>query len=133
MGLPKQQPLPLTTSLRGVFHAEGQRLLVLAREVIQAEVKQADDFADSIGIPASQLSQALNGAGKNFSLTWLPALLHVDRRRRVLEHTAALVGCKVEEKRPLTPDEKLRALLRKLRERGVDVEHLEREAYAEES
>ena len=129
---PKQQSLPLSTSLRAVFAHEGDLLLSVVREVIQSEVKQADDFAVTVDASPSHLSMALNGNGRNFDLRWLPAVLHVDRRRRVVEHVAALIDCKVVEREPLTDAAKLKLLRAELERGGADIHAIERRAYEED-
>ena len=123
--------LPLTASLSAVFKSEGEKLLATVRDVLGHEVKQADDFARTIGVSPSQLSSALNGNGHNFSVKWLPAALHVDSRRKILSHQAALVGCRILENE-LTDAEYRVRMEAALRRAGAAGEAIRREAMEEE-
>ena len=87
--------LPLSVTLKQLLRGEGDRLLALVRDTIALEVKQNDDFAQLVGVKPSQLSAALHDNGYNFALRWVPAVLHIDQRRRVLSHMAALCGARV--------------------------------------
>lgn len=96
-GIYVTKQLPLSESLKALFADEGRRLLAVTRSVILTEMKQSDDFADLVGVKPSQMSSALNGNGYHFALTWLPAALHIDRRRRIIEHEAKLIDCCIIE------------------------------------
>lgn len=122
--------LPLTDSLSSLFRVEGDKLLATVRDVIGHEVKQADDFARTLGVSPSQLSSALNGNGHNFSVRWLPAALHVDSRRKILAHQASLVGCRVMENE-LTDVEYRQRMESALRRAGPAGEAIRKDALEE--
>jgi len=120
------------TSLQGLFAREGVQLLRVVQDVIRAEVKQGDDFARTLAVKPSHLSMALNGNGRNFDLRWLPAVLHVDQRHRVLEHQAALVGRTTIEREQITPEQWKDRVEAALRRAGRAGDAILRDALAEE-
>lgn len=127
----KQETLSFDAGLQATYGSASDKLHAILRGVIKrAEMKQGDDVAASLGIAGAHLSEALSGRGiKHFSLRWLPRMLHLDRDRELLEYMAGLVGCKVVERAPLSPAEKLDLLRAELREAGANVEALEERAY----
>jgi hypothetical protein len=127
----KQEILTFDAGLQASYGSASDKLHAICRSVIKrAEVKQGDDVAASLGIAPAHLSEALSGRGiKHFSLRWLPAVLHLDRDRELLNYAAALVGCKVVAREPLSDKQKLDALRAELRESGANVEALEERAY----
>jgi hypothetical protein len=128
----KQQVLPLAYELREVHRRAGQRLLAVIRDVVKAEVKQADELAITIGIAPSHLSAALHASGKNFSVEWLPAILEADREHRILRHIAALSEQAIVPARKLSPEERLDLLERELRASGAAGDAILRRAYGED-
>jgi hypothetical protein len=127
----KQQVLTLDQGLQATYASASDKLHAAVRKVIRtAEMKQGDDFAKSLNLTPSHLSEALSGRGaKHFSLRWLPRVLHLDRERHYLSTEAELVACRVVPKEPLTPAQKLALLKAELRENGADVDALEGRAY----
>jgi hypothetical protein len=129
----KQQVLPLAFEHRQVYRRAGQQLLAVIREVVKAEVKQADGLASDLGVAPSHLSAALHSSGKNFSVEWLPAVLEVDREHRILRHLAALREQAIVPARKLSPEERLELLERELRASGAAGDAILRRAYGEET
>src|SRR4051812_28961939 len=108
----KQQPLSLDQGLQATYGSASEKLHTAVRLVIrEAEMKQGQDFAASLGLSPSHLSEALNGHGnKHFSLRWLPRVLHLDKGLRFLSTAADLVSCRVLPKEPMTAAQKLELL-----------------------
>jgi hypothetical protein len=119
--------LPLTESVRSLLKEQGRKLLLTARSVILESGKQSDDFAALVGVKPGQMSAALNDNGYHFALTWSPALLYIDKRRRFLAHQATMVGCRVLENE-MTADEKVRRYEAAFRRAGVVGEAMQRDA-----
>lgn len=129
---PRQQVLPLSFERREIYRRAGRELLKLVREVVKAEVKQADGLAEDLGIAPPHLSAALHGSGKHFSIEWLPVVLEADRQNRILRHLAALREFALVPKVQLTPEERLEAIERELRASGAAGEAILRRAYGED-
>lgn len=129
----RQQVLPLSFERRELYRRAGQQLLTVIRDVVKAEVKQADGLAAELGIAPSHLSAALHSSGKNFSVEWLPAVLEVDREHRVLRHLAALREQAIVPARKLTPQERVELLERELRASGAAGDAILRRAYGEDT
>lgn len=127
----KQEALPLDAGLQALYGTAGQKMLAIIQKVIrESEAKQGDDFAPRLGIKGPHLSDALNSNGKHFSVLWLPAVLHADKRHQFIEYAAGLVNQRICPKAPLPPAQKLDLLLSELRRAGADTEAIEARAYA---
>lgn len=131
MGESKQEILTFDGGLQATYSTASDRMHSILRGVVKrADVKQGDDLAATLGIAGSHLSEALSGRGvKHFSLRWLPLFLHRDRDRDFLNYATGLVGCRVIDKEPLTPAQKLEMLRAELRENGANVEAIEERAF----
>lgn len=129
----QEQPklLSFDEGLQASYGSASDKLHAIVRRVIkQAEMKQGDDFAASLGLSGPHLSEALSGRGvKHFSLRWLPRVIHVDKDRELLTYAAGLVRCKLIEKEPLSWQQKFERLKAELRDGGADVDALEERAF----
>jgi hypothetical protein len=127
----EQRVFSIDQGLQATYDSASRKLHAAVRLAIRDnEMKQGDDFAASVGMSGSHLSEALSGRGvKHFGLHLLPRVLHIDKARRFLATAADLVSCIVVPKQALTPAQKLELLKAELRGAGADVEALEARAY----
>jgi len=128
----KQEVLPLEYEKRELYRRMGRQILTVIRDVVRAEVKQADGLAADLDLQPSHLSAALQSSGKHFSVEWLPAVLEVDRDDRILRHLAALKAKALVPAKQLSPEERLELLERELRNSGAAGAAILRRAYGED-
>jgi hypothetical protein len=127
----EQRVLSIDQGLQATYASASAKLHAAVRVALRdAEMKQGDDFAASVGMSPSHLSEALSGRGaKHFGLHLLPRVLHIDKARRFLSTAADLVACVVVPRQALTAAQKLELLKAELRDAGADVDALEARAY----